>query len=94
MSGDADFTTWLALADHLAGIAIRDQLAETARLLALNLAHYQLRFGEAPLEHFEERLRTQTMDPETARLGAKGMENLLDVFGYVSQDETTNDTIQ
>ena len=60
MSGDADFSTWLALADHLAGTATRDQLAETARLLALSLAHYQLRFGEVPLERFEELLRTQT----------------------------------
>jgi hypothetical protein len=45
-----EFTAWLKLADRLVEAAtknqLKNQLSETARLLALNLAHYQIPFGE------------------------------------------------
>ena len=63
-----EFTAWLKLADQLIESATKDQLAETARLLALNLAHYQIRFGELPLENFAQLMETQEIDDETARL--------------------------
>lgn len=38
------------LADILIEKANKEQLAECARLLALNLAHYQGKYGEMPLD--------------------------------------------
>jgi hypothetical protein len=66
-------------------------LAEAARLLALNLAHYQNRFGEIPMENFTRLMETQELDSKTARLVATGMENLVGVLRFVTtQDEAAN----
>ena len=74
--------------------ATRAQLAEAARLLALNLAHYQLKYCDLPLENREELLRAQDIDEETARLIATGMENLIGVLGVVvRQDEIADETV-
>ena len=89
-SDNPNFTAWLNLADQLIESTTKDQLAETARLLALNLAHYQIRFGEIPLENFAKLMETPEIDSRTARLVATGMENLVGVIGLVTtQDEAT-----
>ena len=60
----------------------------SARLLAMNLAHYKIRFGEIPLENFDKLMKTQAIDDETAQLVAVAMENLVGVLGLVTaQDE-------
>jgi hypothetical protein len=40
----------MALVDKLVQVAGKDDLAECARLLAMNVAHYELRYGALPLE--------------------------------------------
>ena len=44
------FVQYNKLADMLIAQASKDQIAECARLLVLNLAHYQSKFGDLPLE--------------------------------------------
>jgi len=44
------FNQYLTLADQLASVATKDDLAECARLLAINVAHYQSAYGELPLD--------------------------------------------
>ena len=41
---------YMALVDKLVQIADKDDLAECARLLAMNVAHYEMRYGALPLE--------------------------------------------
>ena len=48
--------------------------ARAARLPALNVAHYQLKFGALPLEHFADMLRAQTINLETVELLMTGMQ--------------------
>ena len=82
----------MKLADQIIDTATKAQLAGTARLLALNLAHYQIRFGEIPLANFQQLMETQEIDNETAHLVATGMENLIGVLGLLStQDDAAND---
>jgi len=50
MADLSDFQQYYSLADALIANASKEQLAECARLLALNLALYQGKFGEMPLE--------------------------------------------
>jgi len=69
---EIDFTIWLKLADQIIESATKDQLAETARLLALNLAHDHIRFGAIPLKNFTRLMVTQKIDSETAHLVATG----------------------
>ena len=44
------FEQYYKLADMLIEKASKEQLAECAKLLALNLAHYKARHGELPLD--------------------------------------------
>ena len=78
-----DLRAYLDLADQLIAGASKEDLAEAARLLALNVAHYQLKFGELPFDDFAGMLRAETINPETAELLAAGMENLMGVLGVV-----------
>ncbi len=95
VNDSTDFTGWLSFADQVINAASKDQLAEAARLLALNLAHYQNRFGEMPLENFAQLMKTQEIDQETARLVSTAMESLIGVLGLViAQAGCANDPLQ
>jgi hypothetical protein len=90
-----DFRTFYELADRLIADASKDDVAEAARLLALNVAHYQLKYGALPINDFADMLRAQTIDPETAKLLSAGMQNLVGVLGQVLglADEGPSDEI-
>ena len=83
------------MADRLIADASKDDVAEAARLLALNVAHYQLKYGALPINDFADMLRAQTIDPETAKLLSAGMQNLVGVLGQVLglADEGPSDEI-
>jgi hypothetical protein len=89
-----DLRAHFDLADQLVASASKEDLAETARLLAPNVAHYQLKFGVLPLEDFTEMLRAQSIDPETAELLMTGMQQLFGVLGIViglNEDHAAHD---
>ena len=71
------------LADQLVAGASKEHIAEAARLLALHVAHYQLKFGALPLENFADMLRAQTINAETAELLSAGMQQLVGGLGIV-----------
>ena len=50
MADLSTFKQYYELADMLIEKATKEQLAECARILALNLAHYKARHGEIPLD--------------------------------------------
>ena len=50
MADMKQFQQYLALADQLVNVASKDDLAECARLLAINLSHYELKNGQLPLD--------------------------------------------
>ena len=50
MSDISDFHRYTVLLDKLIKIADKEELAECARLLAMNVAHYEMRYGALPLE--------------------------------------------
>ena len=78
-----EFQQYYTLADRLIEDASKDQLAECARLLALNLAHYQGKFGEMPLEETLAVLGATQPNDEQAVLLRDGMEILVGVLGSV-----------
>ena len=78
----------ITLADRALQRAKKAQLEETARLLALNLAHYKIRFREIELENFDQLMETQAIDEARTQLLAVAMEDLIGVLGLVGkQDE-------
>lgn len=76
---------YLKLTDKLVEIADKDELAECARLLALNLAHYQIRYGELPLDETSATTGSSTLSNQQADLVTKGLETMVGVLGSVIQ---------
>ena len=77
------FDAYDQLADQLVGGATKEQVAEAARLLAMNLAHYQLKYGDLPIGDFEAMIRAQVPDEEMQAILSRGMESLVGVLGLV-----------
>jgi len=83
MSDLLNFQQFYQLADQLIEKSSKEEMAECARLLALNVAHYQSRFGELPLEEKLAMLSMNYPNEEQFRLVASGMEILVGVLGNV-----------
>jgi hypothetical protein len=83
MADLSDFQQYYKLADILVEQASKEQLAECARLLALNLAHYRGLYGEVPLGATLAIVDAPEPNGEQAQLLADGMEILVGVLGNV-----------
>ena len=88
----SQFQQYLKVADQLTSVATNEDLAECARLLAINIAHYQSEYGQLPLD---ETLAMAYADkPNQAQLDlmARGLETLVGVLGGIVQgfDEKTS----
>lgn len=83
MADPSKFEEYYRLADLLIEQATKEQLAECARLLALNLAHYQGKYGEIPLEDTLTVLDATEPNDEQVVLLRDGMEILVGLLGNV-----------
>lgn len=83
MADLSNFQQYYKLSDLLIEQANKEQVAECARLLALNLAHYQRLYGEVPLNATLAILDADEPNDDQAKLLAGGMENLVGVLGNV-----------
>ena len=85
MSEMSHFKKYLDLADQLIAFASKDNLAECARVLAINIAHYESKFGQLPLDETLE--MSYEDEPNEAQLDilTKGMETLVGMLGGIVQ---------
>lgn len=74
------------LANILIKRATKDQLAECARLLALNLAHHQIKKGEIPVDETLSLLEVAEPTQEHLDVLVEGMLNLIGVLVNVCGD--------
>jgi len=84
----ADLTTFkqhLDLVDQLANIVSKEEILECARLLAINLAHYELNFGTLPLDETLVALESNQPNDAQIEMLNKGLENLVGVLGSLIQ---------
>jgi len=90
MTDHTKLQQYLALADALIESAEKEQLAECVRILALNVAHYEMEYGELPLDVMLGTTHTGIANDQQNELTVKGMETLVGVLGTVMQgfDET------
>lgn len=77
------FDQYNKLAIQLIEQATKYQLAECAQLLAMNLAHYQGKYGEIPLEETLAALEASVPNDEQAKMLADGMEIFVGLLGNV-----------
>ncbi|MEO7559936.1 MAG: hypothetical protein ABIT23_06765 [Nitrosospira sp.] len=80
MAEMSTFNQTYELANMLMEKATKEQLAECARLLALNLAHHQLKHEEIPVDETLALLRTFELNEEHLNLLVDGMVNLIGVL--------------
>ena len=74
------FKQYYKLIERMIEEVDKETLAEAARLLAMNIAHYRSKYGELPLEETMELLHAETVNDSQAKLLADGMENLAAVI--------------
>ncbi len=76
--------------DEIVSDASKADLAECARLLALNVAQYKAKYGELPLEEHQAMLEADDIDEEMAKLLAGGVLEMISVLALVTgrADET------
>lgn len=79
----SEFQQLHEIADRLFEDATKEDLAECARLLALNVAHYQSKHGEPPLGDTLGMINATEPNEEQALLLKDGMEVLVGVLGGV-----------
>lgn len=77
------FAEYYKLADVLVEKASKEELAECARLLALNVAHYQGLHGEVPLSDTLAMVSAAEPNNQQAVLLTDGMQILVGALGNV-----------
>ena len=83
MADLSEFKQYYLLADRLIEESSKEELAECARVLALNVAHYQARFGEIPLDDTLAILDATEPNEEQAAILRDGMEIIVGLLGNV-----------
>jgi len=83
MTEISTFGQYYKLADQLIEKASKEELAECARLLALNMAHYKMKFGELPLDETLAMIGMRKPNSDQLELMTNGMETLVGVLGNV-----------
>jgi hypothetical protein len=79
----SEFQHYTVLLDKLIEMADKEDLAECARLLAINVAHYEMRYGALSME--EQLTMTSELNDDHAKLLAGSMETTVGVLGSVIQ---------
>ena len=75
------FSEYMKVEAELMKLATKEDVLEAARLLALNLAHYELTYGELPLDQVLATLTSDHPNEEQFELLNKGMQNLVGMLG-------------
>jgi len=83
MSDLSTFDQYNKLADLLIEQVSKEEIAECARLLAMNVAHYQSKYGELPLDEKLAMIGMTKPNEEQIQLMTDGMEILVGVLGTV-----------
>lgn len=83
MSDFATFKQYYNLADQLIEKSSKEEIAETARLLAMNLAHYQAKYGALPLQETLAMIGIEKPNDDQIQLLSDAMEILVGVLGKV-----------
>ena len=78
-----DFAAYSRLADSLIERTTKEEIADVARLLALNCGYYQTRFGDVPANMLLRMVSAENLDSETATLLVAGMQNLVSALAEV-----------
>jgi hypothetical protein len=80
------FNQYLTLADQLLSVSSKEEIAECARLLAINVAHYQSVYGDLTLDATLNAAYADQPNQAQIDLMASGMETLVGVLGGLTSE--------
>jgi hypothetical protein len=83
MTDRTQLQKYIELSDRLVEIADKEQLAECATILAMNVAHYQMEYGELPLDEVLTTTSTGIVNDQQNELLTKGMETMVSVLNNI-----------
>lgn len=85
-----DLRSYENLLARLVAECSKEELADCALLLAMNLANYKSRFGDLPIENFKEMLTTDTIDENTAKILMEGSEEMIRTLAMIAGESDTD----
>lgn len=85
MSDLSRLEQYMQLVDRLVQLADKEDLAECARLMAMNIAHYEMIYGELPLQDRLAMTYANDLNDQQNELVTKGMETMAGILGSVIQ---------
>src|SRR5262245_35590528 len=100
MEGDrifAEFRHYLELSNEMVDVSSKEALVRTARILAMQAAHYAAKYGDAPLIELEALLLSgNSVNPCSAAFLRDGARTFVGVLGMVTGglERDSEDTIQ
>ena len=75
------------LTDKMINEASNAAIVDAARMLAIQVGHYQRKFGALPLEDAIDLLETKALNEDQAAWVADGLENLAIAIASVKDDD-------
>jgi hypothetical protein len=79
-----NFPSYARIVDEPIERTTKDQLADVARLLTLNIGWYEHRYGDVPQDALLKVVRAETLDDDTLVLVSDGMQNLVPALAEVT----------
>jgi hypothetical protein len=79
-----EFRAYWKLSEEMIAGASKDDLAEVARILAMQSAHYARKYGELPIPDLAHLLTSTTDDDDSVGLLRDGTEALVGVLAMVT----------
>jgi len=81
------FAEYLKVSDALLEQATKDEIADTARVLAFHLGHYRTRYGDIPTTESLHLLTIDKITPEMAVPLVSGLEAKIEVLKAMQSSE-------
>jgi hypothetical protein len=91
-----EFERYLALSEDMVAMSSKAVLVKTARILAMQAAHYASKYGEEPLIDLGHLLADGTLAEESATFLRDGAKTFVGVLGVVADGllKEDGDTVQ
>jgi hypothetical protein len=87
LTGYGRLTQLTELTDRMINDASKEAVAAAARMLAVQVGHYQRKFGAISLDETMDLLESEGLSEEQAAWMADGLENLAVALATIDDDE-------
>ena len=87
LTGNARLAEFIKITDMMVARATKDEIAAAARMLAIQVGHYQRRFGLLPMEDLLALSQGETLAEEHADWIADGLEYLAVTIATMKDNE-------